>query len=265
MLVLLVEEAKAHLVHLLVVDGDLGAHGDGNREGGSAVGSDGLVACNGEGLKGHLGALGHLLLLLGESDGAAIIPDAISVVAGLNLDLDALAWGELEDVFVLANEHSAGLLPANLGRGNVDLESTVALVPLLLDLGTELVHLGCEFLGVEVTGAIISEKHKLLQHCVPAESAVGSGSLRLATLGGLLLRLVDDVEVVGEVHLIDLLVLLVSDVRHRDTLLLEKAVEGLATLADEGFLSKLLSVLLALGTTRLLTLSSGTISCVLTN
>ena len=264
-LVLLVIEAKAHLVHLLVVDWSGGAHGDRHREGGSGVGVDGLVARDGEGLKGHLGALGHLLLLLGESDGAAILPDAIGVVFGLDLDLDALARSELEDVLVLADDHSASLLSTNLGCGNVDLESTVALVPLLLDLGTELVHLGCEFLGVEVTGAIVSEEHELLQHCVPSESAVGSGSLRLSTLGGLLLRLVDDVEVVGKVHLIDLLVLLLSDVRNRDTLLLEKTVEGLTTLADESLLSKLLTVLLPLWTTRLLTLSSGTVSCVLTS
>ena len=249
---LLVEEAEANLVNLLVVNGSLGAHGDGDRESGCSVSTEGLLTWNSKGLNRYGRALRELLLLLSEGNSAAIVPDLLAAVAHLNGDVGSLAWHELEDILVLADEASTGELLADLGLVDVKLDLTVSLVPLLANFSTELLHLAGELLSVEVTGTIVAEEHELLQHSVPAHAARASWCAALALLGGLLairggLRV--------ELHLIDDLVLHLVELRHRDALGLEHAVESIATLSDESLAGNLLLVFLLAGTAGLLTLS----------
>ena len=249
---LLVEEAEANLMNLLVVNWSLGAHGDRDRESGSRVNCEGLLAWHGEGLKGHRSALGELLLLLGEGNSAAIVPDLLAVVAHLNGDVGGLAWHQLEDVLVLADNAGAGELLADLGLVDVKLDLAVSLVPLLANLSTEFLHLDSKLLSVEVTGTVVAEEHQLLQHSVPAHAARASWCAALALLG-VLLAFRGGLRV--ELHLIDNLVLHLVELRHGDTLSLEHTVESVAALSHESLAGNLLLVFLLARAAGLLTLS----------
>lgn len=219
MLVLLVVEAEVHFEDLVVVDCGLGAHGDGNGEGASGVGGERLVALHGEGIERKLSTLGKLLLLLGERDSAAIFPGLVGIVAGLELDSGGLAWGELDDVVVGAGEDGALVKLAHLRLGALEGGCALGLSPLLLNLSTEVAHLVGELLSVELVGAIVAKEHELLEHFVPRDDTVLLRSLRSAlALLGLILR---SHVVRGELHLVDGLVLLVCELRHRDALALE--------------------------------------------
>ena len=153
---------------------------------------------------------------------------------------------------MLADEASTGELLADLRLVDVKLDLAVSLVPLLANFSTELLHLAGELLSVEVTGTIVAEEHELLEHSVPAHAARASWCAALALLG-VLLAIRGSLRV--ELHLIDDLVLHLVELRHRDALGLEHAVESIATLSDESLAGNLLLVLLLAGTTGLLTLS----------
>ena len=237
MLVLLVVEAEVHFEDLVVVDGGLGAHSDGNGEGAGGRGGEGLLNLNGEGIERKLGTLGQLLLLLGERDSAAIFPGLVGVVASLKLNVDGLAWSELDDVVVGAGEDGALVKLAHLRLGALEGGCALGLGPLLLDLSTEVAHLVGELLRVELVGAIVAKEHELLEHSVPRDDTVLLGSLRaFLALLGLTLR---SVEVSSDVHLVDGFVLLVGELGHRDALVLEQAVESLTSLSNESFLDLL--------------------------
>ena len=88
---------------------------------------------------------------------------------------------------------------------------------------------------------------------MPAHAARASWCAALALLG-VLLAIRGCLRV--ELHLIDDLVLHLVELRHRDALGLEHAVESIATLSDESLAGNLLLVFLLAGTAGLLTLSS---------
>ena len=249
---LLVEEAEANLMNLLVVNGSLGAHGDGDRESGCSVSTEGLLAWNSKGLNRYDSTLRELLLLLSERNSAAIVPDLLAAVAHLNGDVGGLAWHELEDILVLADEASTGELLADLGLVDVKLDLAVSLVPLLANFSTELLHLAGELLSVEVTGTIVAEEHELLEHSVPAHAARASWCAALALLG-VLLAFRGGLRV--ELHLVDNLVLHLVELRHGDTLSLEHTVESVAALSHESLAGNLLLVFLLSRAAGLLTLS----------
>ena len=249
---LFVEEAKANFVNLLVVNGSLGTHGDRDRESGCSVSTEGLLAWNSKGLNRYGRALRELLLLLSERNSAAIVPDLLAAVAHLNGDVGGLAWHELEDILVLADEASTGELLADLGLVDVKLDLAVSLVPLLANFSTELLHLAGELLSVEVTGTIVAEEHELLEHSVPAHAARASWCAALALLG-VLLAFRGGLRV--ELHLVDNLVLHLVELRHGDTLSLEHTVESVAALSHESLAGNLLLVFLLARAAGLLTLS----------
>ena len=87
---------------------------------------------------------------------------------------------------------------------------------------------------------------------MPAQTARASRCAALALLG-VLLAIRGCLRV--ELHLIDDFVLHLVELRHRDALGLEHAVESIATLSDESLAGNLLLVFLLAGTTGLLTLS----------